>query len=89
MTAEPRILDTTRCAMGWYEIEQALPECDLMPNNFGVQVLIWPPIKEPGCSEIRVAFYGCRQTDQPNFYMYGRVLHGITHWMPLPHGPKS
>lgn len=86
--ADPRVLDTTRCAVGWYRPEKSVPKCDRKSGSFGVQVLIWPPHEAEGSSDAYVAFYGCRVTDEPNFYLYGRCIH-VTHWMPLPHGPKS
>ncbi len=75
-------------ARQWISVKDRLPECDMTPNSFGVQVLVWPPFESDGCSSMRVAFYGCRQTDKPNFYLFGRVF-DPTHWMPLPKAPKD
>lgn len=86
---KPAKLDVERAADVWHPVEEALPKCSMEPNSFGVQVLVWPRFKPEGCSEMAVAFYGCRQTDMPNFYMYGRPLYDVTHWRPLPKGPQS
>lgn len=71
----------------WISVEDRLPECDLTPNSFGSQVLVYPPYDRDGYSPMSVAFYGCRQTDEPNFYLFGKVFNP-THWMPLPEPPK-
>jgi hypothetical protein len=73
----------------WNPTDQALPKCDMTPNTFGVQVLIWPPMKEDGYAEGRAAFYGCRVRDTPGFYLYGREIHTVTHWMVMPSGPTE
>jgi hypothetical protein len=75
----------------WIKCSQALPKltpAQRKPNQFGVQVLIWPPHKSPGSSDAHVAFYGTRVTDKPDFYLYGRCI-DVTHWMPLPAQPVS
>lgn len=76
--------------MKWINVKDELPKLtrsQRKPNAFGVQVLIWPHFKTEGSSPSPYAFYGCRQTDEPNFYLYGRVI-DVTHWAPLPGGPK-
>ncbi len=75
-------------AQQWISVKDRLPECDMTPNSFGVQVLVWPPFESDGCSPMRIAFYGCRQTDEPNFYLFGRVF-DPTHWMPTPPAPAD
>lgn len=72
----------------WISVKDALPECSKKPDSFGVCVLVWPPIKEHGSSDLPIAFYGCRVTDEPSFYIYGKIV-DVTHWMPLPEGPKK
>lgn len=84
----PRQLDVSRCAIGWYSIKEARPKCNHKPGTFGVQVLIWPPYETEGTSEAYIAFYGCRCTDEANFYLHGHVI-DVTHWMPLPAPPKK
>lgn len=72
----------------WVAVSERLPECDMTPNSFGVQVLVYPPYKSEGSSQMPVAFYGCRQTNEPNFYLFGRCF-DPTHWMKLPEAPRS
>lgn len=72
----------------WIPVTDRLPECDIKPDSFGVQVLIWPHATFRGTADSPTAFYGCRVTNDPSFYLYGAVVDGITHWMPLPEGPK-
>lgn len=66
----------------WIEVNKRKPKCDKTPDSFGVQVQIYPPFKSPGSSDAHVAFYGCRVTDTPSFYLYGRCIE-VTHWAPL------
>lgn len=82
---------TTNLGDAWIDARRRKPRltaAQRKPNAFGVQVLIWPPFKSEGANDAHVAFYGCRVTDKPNFYLYGRVIHPA-HWQPLPKGPKS
>ena len=67
---------------GWIACSERMPDCDMQDRSFGVEVLVHPHTE-------RTAFYGCRQTKEPNFYKYGAVLSGITHWMPLPPAPTG
>lgn len=73
---------------GWISVKDRLPECDMKPDSFGVQVLVWPHPTFRGTADSPTAFYGCRVTDQPSFYLYDAVLDNIEYWMPLPEGPK-
>lgn len=73
----------------WISVTKKLPECDTKPDSFGVQVLVHPPIKNYGTADSSIAFYGCRVTDEPSFYLYGATVHNVTHWMPLPDPPKG
>jgi len=74
----------------WISVKDRLPECNMKPNSFGVRVLIYPPRQMEGCSDEPCVFYGCRQTDEPNFYLHGAVIYkdDVTHWMPLPPIPS-
>lgn len=76
--------------MVWNPVEKKLPllnEAQKHPNSFGVQVLIHPPVVVHGSSPEHVGFYGCRYSDEPRFYLHGRII-DVTHWMPLPEPPK-
>ena len=35
------------------------------------------------------AYYGRRATGKPAFYLHGAEMYGVTHWMPMPDGPKE
>jgi hypothetical protein len=73
---------------GWVSVKDRLPKCNKKPDSFGVQVLIWPHATFSGTADSPVAFFGCRVTDEPSFYLYGAVLDGVEYWMELPEGPK-
>jgi len=82
MTKDPR---------GWVDAKRRKPkltEAQRKPSAFGVQVLIWPPYKSEAANDVHVAFYGCRHSDRPEFYIYGRVI-DVTHWQHLPKGPLA
>ncbi len=70
----------------WISVQERLPVCDLEPNTFGVPVIIYPPFKDRGFSDMHQAYYGTRVTDEPSFYLYGKVI-DVTHWMPIPEAP--
>lgn len=65
-----------------------LTKAQRAPGQFGVQVIIHPPYKSEGASDVHVAFYGTRITDKPSFYIYGRCIN-VEQWMPLPSAPTS
>jgi len=69
---------------GWISVEDQLPKCPRKAGSPGVEVLIHP--RHVG--EV-TAFYGRRVTSQPNFYRYGALVNGVTHWMPLPAVPSD
>ena len=76
----------------WIKVEDRLPECNLKKDSFGVSVLVWPHnFDEIGKSTVEypVAYFGCRITKKPSFYLHGLTLHHISHWMPLPEPPKD
>lgn len=66
----------------WVAVTESLPKCSRKRWSTGVEVLVWPR------TVVGTAFYGRRVTGEPMFYIYGAVLTNITHWMPLPEGPK-
>jgi hypothetical protein len=73
----------------WISVEDKLPECSHKRDSRGVPVLIFPPVVEVGHADQYTAFYGCRVSRKPTFYLHGApVRHRITHWMPLPKPPK-
>ena len=76
---------------GWISAKKMLPRltsAERKPSSFGRQVLIYPPIQEPGCADQHTAFYGCRLTDEPAFYLHGRVI-DVEWWQPLPEPPRE
>lgn len=67
--------------MNWISVRKRLPrltKARKQPNSFGVLVLIWPRFESPDATPSPIAFYGCRQTDKPNFYIYGHIIHDVT-----------
>lgn len=72
-----------RLPPGWVSVDTRLPKCLRGRDDLGTQVLVWPHVDGSA-----VAFYGRRATGRPTFYLYGAVAR-VTHWMPLPEGPKS
>jgi hypothetical protein len=76
---------------GWISAKKMLPRltaAERKSGSFGRQVLIYPPIQEPGCADQHTAFYGCRLTDEPAFYLHGRVI-DVEWWQPLPEPPRE
>ena len=74
----------------WISVKNALPECDRKPNSFGVPVIVHhKPFANPEVTSLSSAFYGCRVTDEPSFYLYGMELRDVTHWMPYPEAPEQ
>ena len=73
----------------WISVKDRLPGCSMKPGSFGTHILIYPPVSQFGHADSHVAFYGCRVTNKPSFYLYGVVLDNVTHWMPLPDPPKE
>lgn len=74
----------------WISVNDALPKCPRGPGSLGVPVLIWP--RNTGLPRVKAegfAYFGRRLTIKPSFYLYGTLLHDVTHWMPLPRGPKK
>ena len=77
---------TTELAAKWIKVTDRTPACSMVQNSRGILVLIWPHYDADGYSPSPIAFYGCRQSDEPNFYIYGRIIFP-TYWAPLPDGP--
>ncbi|WP_446903053.1 DUF551 domain-containing protein [Burkholderia sp. YIM B11467] len=68
---------------GWISVDDQLPPYNRKIGSLGVEVLIWPAME----SGERTAFFGRRVSQKPSFYRYGALVHGVTHWMPLPANP--
>jgi hypothetical protein len=64
----------------WFNIKKKKPKCDKTPDSFGTSVLVY----ESG--GVKQAFYGCRVTDKPGFYLHGASL-SVEWWMPMPDVP--
>lgn len=74
--------------MEWISVDDRLPKCNMKPNSKGVPVAVDPPFNDDGYSNMPFAFYGCRQTDEPNFYIFGRVFYP-ERWWPIPPSPDK
>ena len=75
--------------MRWIKVREAKPPCSRDKDALGTPVLIWPRNPQPEQGGVDGhAYYGRRATGLPRFYKYGAVIYGVTHWMPLPEGPK-
>jgi len=72
----------------WRSVIDEMPKCDMTPDSLGVAIEVKPKFKfhdkDPGESQ---CYYGRRQSDKPNFYKYGAVINGVTHWRYVQ-GPK-
>ena len=84
---KPRYLAAapTAQAEGWISVKTGLPKCSKKSGSLGVEVLIWPPHEDGS----RTAFYGRRQSCEPNFYKYGALLGHVEFWRYPPHPPTS
>ena len=76
----------------WLPVSSVKPYCPRDVNALGTPVLIWPrspkaALKSMGGAD-GFAYYGRRATNYPAFYIHGAEIPGVTHWMPLPKGPK-
>ena len=73
----------------WILVSKKKPPCPRGSIALGTPVLIWPrnPDTLRGGGVDGFAYYGRRASGYPAFYLHGAVLHGVTHWMPLPTGP--
>ena len=66
----------------WIPVSKRPPAKGQRMNALGVEVLIWPRFGGDA-----TAYYGKRFSIEANFYKYGALILGVTHWMPLPKGP--
>ena len=75
----------------WISVKKKKPVCSRDSLAPGVSVLIWP--RNPDDDMVEAdgqAFYGRRATgNRATFYKFGRVIRGVTHWMPMPEGPSD
>jgi len=72
----------------WISVNDRLPKHNKKIYSKGVEVIVWPSILADHV-EVSTAFYGKRVNAQSNFYLFGAVIEGITHWMPLPEPPEE
>ena len=75
----------------WFNVKTSRPPCSRDPFAPGTPVLIWPRDPEPD-QQSRVdgfCYYGRRATGKATFYLYGAEIIGVTHWQPMPEGPKA
>lgn len=68
----------------WIDCKSRLPDHPRGEYALGVPVLIWPRCDQT----YGFAFYGKRATGKPAFYLHGAEVYNVTHWMPVPNGPK-
>jgi len=72
----------------WIPVKTAKPKCPRSQNSLGTLVLILTRCPK-GSSVSGFAYYGRRATGKPAFYLFGAEIFGVTHWMPMPDGPKE
>jgi hypothetical protein len=78
--------------MNWIPVSERKPYCSRDPDALGTPILVWPRLLPDADSVACMdgfAYYGRRASGQPAFYLHGAVIHGVTHWMPLPAGPSD
>lgn len=77
----------------WIDLKVKKPPCKRDPDALGTPVLIWP--RSPAVngqdkgSYDGFCYYGKRATGRPAFYLFGAEIHGVSHWQPMPDGPKD
>ena len=69
----------------WLKVGTTKPTCPRGEYALGTPVLIWPR----GPQADGFAYYGRRATGRPAFYLYGAEISDVTHWQPMPDGPKK
>jgi hypothetical protein len=76
--------------MNWISVNDKLPSCSRNPDARGVAVLIWPRTPLDNTDVDGFCYFGRRATGQSAFfYLFGSEINGVTHWMPMPEGPKE
>ena len=74
--------------MKWISVKEALPKC--LRRKRGsfccVVVLIWP--RDPMQTACNGFTYYGQLAGRPEFFTEGGPVMGVTHWMPMPEGPK-
>lgn len=68
----------------WISVADKKPPCP-RKSDLGTPVIV--AVK--GACESSIAFYGKCVSGKPDFYLYGAVLSGITHWQLFPKPPKD
>lgn len=66
----------------WVSVMERLPE-NAKDSVDAQEYLVFPRDHGP------TAFYGTRTSGKPEFYKYGAVIHGVTHYAALPAPPKQ
>jgi len=72
----------------WFSVEMIRPRCPRDPDALGTPILIWPRNPMNNDTGVGFAYYGRRATGKPAFHLFGAEIFGVTHWMPMPEGPK-
>ena len=77
--------------MKWLDVKTIKPKFSRSSDALGTPVLIWPrnPERQQHYGLEGFAYYGCRATGTPAFYLYGATIEGVTHWMTMPEGPDD
>ena len=75
----------------WISVKTKRPPCSRNPDAPGTPVLYWPvtTADSEAFGMDGFCYYGRRATGRPEFYLFGAVVPGVTHWQPMPKGPKS
>lgn len=73
----------------WLDVKMVKPPCPRGKEALGTPVLIWPRNPFLSSDIDGFCYYGKRATGRAAFYLYGREIHGVTHWQPMPKGPTK
>ena len=74
-------------ASGWTHVSERKPKCNSKRDSLGAPVLVFSVGGNLDGRHVFEAYYGKRLTAEPNFYLFGAVLHDVSHWQPLPEAP--